>query len=118
MNRLRASRAIARLVLAWFALLVVAGSVAPWMPTHAADAVCSAAGSAPADRGGHDDQGPPLHTIECPLCLPLWGPPTREITAHAATTPSVALSPDRPVARHIASTVGAPLPARGPPLAA
>lgn len=119
MNRLRASRAVARFVLAWFMLLVVAGSVAPWIRTTAHDsAVCSAAESVLADGGEHDGHSRSLHSIECPLCLPLWGPPTPEIAAHAATTPFVALASARPAARHVASTVGSPLPARGPPLAA
>jgi hypothetical protein len=93
MNRLRASHAVVRFILAWFTLLVVAGSVAPWMHAAAdAAAVCSAAGSAPADHGGHDGHSPPLYTIECPLCLPLWGPPTPEIAARAAARRGAALA--------------------------
>lgn len=117
MTRLRASRRLARLVLAWFALFVVVGSAAPWMQPGAAEAVCSAAGvaSLPAGADGHDDGGVARHSIECPLCLPLFVPPTPGVMVQSAPIPSDEPSP-RPIATGlVVSAAAAPLPARGPP---
>lgn len=117
MTRLRTSHALARLVLAWFALFVVLGSVAPSMQAHASDTVCSAAGTAgvPAGPDGPLDGQASSHTIECPLCLPLFAPPAADFDATLAFTPAVDPIPRARPVRHVAFTVAAPLPARGPP---
>jgi hypothetical protein len=117
MPRPFASRRLAALVLAWFALVVGLAAAAPWMqPAGLAD-VCTAAtpgdpASAPGDSGG----SLPRHALDCPFCLPAHAPPPSldalvvppAPVVHEAARTSVRAA--RPATRS-----AAPLPARGPP---
>jgi hypothetical protein len=115
MQRLRAARSLARMLLAWFVLVVGIASLAPALHAASADSICeppSAIAGTP-DTGDRVDAGA-AHTLQCPLCLPMGAPPG---------TPTVRAQPVQPLghalrpvpAAHIASLTAAPLPARGPP---
>jgi len=78
------------------------------------DEVCSADGrhyfvADDASHSSHDD-----HAAHCPLCMPAGAPPAAIVFAFEAVQPLAHVRQSIPAAR-LASLVGAPLPARGPP---
>src|SRR5687767_3497263 len=76
MQGLRSARLLARLVLAWFVLVVGMAAAAPALHPQALDLVCTGAGMklVPADAG---DDGKPssMAGLDCPLCLAVVPPP-------------------------------------------
>jgi hypothetical protein len=119
MTHLRASRLLARLVAAWFALFVILGSVAPWISASAGNAMCSAAtktGNLPTHDAGHGAKRAAWHSIECPLCLlPLLAPPAPGVALSPTPTRFVERASLLPPSAPVLSAPAAPLPARGPP---
>lgn len=120
MHWLRHSTRIARLALAWLVLAVGVAAASPLVHPQAIELVCGAAGEMKLvvthDDGSVQEMG--HHTLDCAMCLPAGGPPLvlamYEPPAHHALAHAV-----RPVeAARLAALVGAPLPARGPPLSA
>lgn len=104
--------------------------LAPFVHPVAYELVCSAAGNklvAVADHAGvehglgehdgvdgggtssHDD-----HAAHCPLCMPAGAPPAMHVLVAEPVQPLAHVLQSIPAAR-LASLVGAPLPARGPP---
>lgn len=111
----------ARFVLASFITAVVVTLLAPLVHPVAYALVCSVTGTkliATADHAvvddgtsSHDD-----HTAHCPLCMPAGAPPSFVAWELTTVQPLAHVQQSIPAAR-LASLVGAPLPARGPPLA-
>ena len=119
MHALRISSMLARLVLAWFILALGVAVASPIVHPKTMELVCSAGGSMKMVVTSDDSQrsatGP--HTLDCALCLVTSVPMPQAGTTCAPPHPLAhALTPS--FAAHIAALVGAPLPARGPPLSA
>ena len=116
MHALRTSSFLARLVLAWFALTVLAAGASPLVHPQAMELVCSVDGGIKLVVS-EDGKAPPhhgAHGMDCALCLPVYMPPVAAPATVPAPTPlSHALQPIR--AAHVAGWAGAPLPPRGPP---
>lgn len=117
MHLLRTSSRIARLVLAWFALTVLAAGASPLVHPQALELVCSADGGTKLVVAGEDGKATTpgaRHLMDCALCLPVSPPPTPVRLQLPAPSPLAhALQPV--AAAHIAAWAGAPLPPRGPP---
>ncbi len=104
---------LARLVLAWFALTVLAAGAAPMVQPPQGEWVCS---------GGvmkllaAADAGEPAASValDCPLCLAQDAPPPAAAAAVQHALPLGHAVQPIPAAR-IAALTAAPLPARGPP---
>ncbi|MDB5859489.1 MAG: hypothetical protein JWQ76_3178 [Ramlibacter sp.] len=115
MHRLRHVPRLARLVLAWFALALLAAAASPLVRGESLELVCTSAGGMKLlvdGEGGAVDPGG--HKMDCQLCASLTGPPPVHRLAVAPPTQLAhALRPA--VAAHIAWLTAAPLPARGPP---
>lgn len=119
MHALRTASMLARLVLAWFVLALGVAVASPIVHPRTMELVCSAGGSMQMVVTSDDSQrsatGP--HTLDCALCLAISAPLPQAGTPFESPHPLAdALTPSF-VAR-IAALVGAPLPARGPPLSA
>jgi hypothetical protein len=112
MQRLRSAHSLARLVLAWFGLVLGLAAAAPLVQPTGLQVVCSPAGVklvAPSDGG----EGPAsVSGLDCPLCMVVAPPPVR--TAATPPHPGVA-APQAIRAGRVAARPAAPLPARGPP---
>lgn len=117
MRTLRRSLSVVRLVLAWFVLALGVAVAAPIVQPQSTMLICAQGGSkmivVDADGnlvadGGHAN-------LDCPLCLPVALPPAFE-TIRLPVAPPMACAQHSFVSAHIAALVGAPLPARGPPL--
>jgi hypothetical protein len=117
MHALRTSQILARLVLAWFVLVLCVAGASPLVHPKTMEVVCAAGGSVkvvftdgqPAEAG--------QHTLDCSLCLPGAVPaPVISVTLDVPQPLAHALKPL--IAAHIAALVGAPLPPRGPPILA
>lgn len=116
MHALRTSSMLARLILAWFVLMLGVAAASPFVHSKTMEVVCSAGGGVKivyTDADGEPVQAS-QHTLDCSLCLPAGAP---------VPMVSVALDMPQPLAHalkplfaaHIAALVGAPLPPRGPP---
>ncbi|MEG0921564.1 MAG: hypothetical protein RSD57_01820 [Comamonas sp.] len=118
MHRFRSTLWLTRLILAWFAISVGAAIAAPLVHPQAMDIVCTASGGIKlvAVGASADDRAAPphQHQLECPLCMPVYTPPSASHFDFCPPRPLAhALLPY--VAAHLAALAGAPLPARGPP---
>ena len=113
MQPLRSARVLARLVLAWFALVVAGAAAGPLFQSPALELVCSGGGMklvAPApDEGG---QPPQVAGLDCPLCFAVPPPPAPAAGGEAHPV-GHALHPV--VSTRVAARTAAPPPARGPP---
>lgn len=117
MQTLRNARFIASLVLAWFALFVAVSVASAALRPASFEMVCTGGGGMKLIIAGDDGKVVKLSAgMDCPLCMPLAGPPPRE------RIPAFDLPADRcahalhPVqAAHLAWVAGSPLPPRGPP---
>lgn len=118
-SRLRpALPAMTRWLLAWVLLAMVVATAAPLV--QPLRLVCSAGGMVllvSASDDGAGSRNAVQHTLDCALCIPGGAPPPAVAWQGAAP----ALAPMAPAVRpaelvRIAALVGAPLPARGPPL--
>lgn len=118
MHALRTSSLIARGVLVWFALVLAVAIASPMVVQEQAQLVCSDAGIVKlvvVDAQGEVDRGIP-HTLGCSLCLPASLPAPLCFPAPSPFQLRTISNEWHPfVAAHIAATVGAPLPPRGPP---
>ena len=114
MQSLRRARRLARLVLAWFALSLGVAIAAPLVKPADIMVICSGAGAIKLMvKGDAGDKGT-AHTLDCPLCSGLQGPPPIVSVALPDIAPLAhVLEPT--VAARIAALIAAPLPARGPP---
>lgn len=116
MHTLRTHTALARLILAWFALTLGAAIASPLVSPKALQLVCSVGAAAKwvvVDAGG--DAAPVgQHTLDCPLCL-LAAPPSPWAAERAVQPLPPTGAPHPLVAGHTAAPIGAPLPPRGPP---
>lgn len=117
MHALRTSPMLARLVLAWFVLVLGVAGASPLVHPKTMTVVCSAGGGEKivyVDGDGEPAQTD-QHTLDCSLCLPAAVPAPAASVAPGMPQPLAhALKPL--IAAHIAALVGAPLPPRGPPL--
>ena len=110
----------ATVVLASFLAAVVVMVLAPFVHPVAYAVVCSATGNkmvAVADHAVVDDGSGPSHedhVAHCPLCMPAGVPPGLVAWDASPVQPLAHVRSSIPAAR-LASLVGAPLPARGPP---
>ncbi len=117
MHALRLRPPLARLVLAWFVAAVCAAFVSPLVQARTFELVCSASGGVHLKvlgEDGDEDAQAGHAVLDCALCLPVAPPPP--VRAARIALPQPLAHASRPlVAARIASLVGAPLPARGPP---
>jgi hypothetical protein len=113
----------ARLALAAFLATVCVTLLAPFVHPLSYDLVCSAEGNKVIVHDGSSatdvshDSSLGDHSAHCPLCMPAGVPPTAVAWDFTPVQPLAHVQQTIPAAR-LASLVGAPLPARGPPLAA
>lgn len=117
MQRLRNAAILARWVLAWFALSLGVAVASPLVKPQSVDLVCSANGAVKlVVKGDLPGEGKPAssHTLDCPLCLPMAGPPPAIQAELPVLQPLGRAVQPIPAAR-IAALTAAPLPARGPP---
>lgn len=113
MQSLRSARFLARLVLAWFALVVAAAAATPVFQPQSLELICSGGGMKLVVPAGDDGgQAPQAANLDCPLCFAV-APPPPVIATFQPLPLGLALQPI-PSAR-IAALTAAPLPARGPP---
>lgn len=112
-------RFLARLLLAWFALVLGAAIASPIVQPQAVETICSGAGHfkllfKSADGDLREESASKASTLDCPLCAGLGAAPP---PARAAALPPDALAHTlHPlIAAHIASLTAPPLPSRGPP---
>ncbi|WP_431777852.1 DUF2946 family protein [Ottowia caeni] len=108
---------IARFMLAWFALVLGVAAASPLVNPQAVQMVCSANGSIKlvADTGEELTDTSRAHTLDCALCL-LANTPPHASAALPVPPMGVAqvLAPRTP--EPVLELLGAPLPARGPPV--
>lgn len=116
MQFLRQSSLIARLVLVWFALFVGVAAASPLIKPQAMELICASSGAMKLvfQTDGSTSETAP-HTLDCSLCVSLGAPPPVFKFA-IGLTPSLVYALKGITQAHIAALVGAPLPARGPPL--
>jgi hypothetical protein len=114
MQRLRHARHLARLVLAWFALVVTVAVAAPLVHPQSVQFVCTGTGAMTLKVQAGDEGGAPATpSLDCPLCAAV-APPPPVVAAAPAPLPLGHVLQPIPAARH-AARVAAPPPARGPP---
>jgi len=99
----------ARFVLAWFVAFVVVAGIAPTVHAATGDALCT-----PAAVGDAGKSLPHIHKLECPQCAGIAAPPPVVVVAVPAFA-ALAQAVQPAATAHVASLIGAPLPARGPP---
>lgn len=125
MQILRRSTSLARFVLACFLVAVGAATAAPLVHPKAMELVCTAGGAiqwvmADTDADGDGDSDATTmgaHTLDCALCLPAALPASPAVQAAREPLPRLrALHPF--TSAEIVALLGAPLPPRGPPVAA
>ena len=117
MQILRRSLSVVRLVLAWFILTLGMAVAAPIVQPQSTMVICSEGGSKMimVDDDGNQVVDGGHSALDCPLCLPVAVPPACE-SLRLPVAPPMACARHPFVSAHIAALVGAPLPARGPPL--
>ena len=115
------SRSLAARVLASFVAAIAVALLAPFVHPVAFALVCSAQGSklivqgdVDADHGAGPSSGDD-HAAHCPLCMPMGAPPSTIVPDFTPPQVLAFVQQSIPAAR-LASLVGAPLPARGPPV--
>ena len=113
MQSLRSTRLLARLVLAWFALVVGFATAAPIVQPQSFEVICSGGTMklvVPGDAGGE-----PAATVslDCPMCMGVAPPPPVAVVLPSPEPLARALQ-SIPAAR-IAAFARAALPPRGPP---
>ncbi len=124
-NPSRFSSRARKVLLTYFAALCVT-LLAPFVHTVSYELVCSVSGQKVVAISDHDDSTESNHSPSgsphddgaghCPLCMPAAPPPAYALWDPAPVQPLAHARESIPAAR-LASLVGAPLPARGPPLA-
>jgi hypothetical protein len=118
MHILRTSLTLTRLVLVWFMLTFGVAVASPVIAPKTLVLLCSHEGSKAVvlDADGKivttDAQ-----TLNCPLCLPATAPPPAFFMPLPVSSSAPAVLPCF-TSEHVSAPVGAPLPARGPPIIA
>jgi len=114
-EKLRSSKRIASLVLAWFALFLGSAVAATVIKPGGMQFVCSAGGGMKmVDVDGDGGDAKASARMDCPLCATVVPPPTRLNSLF--TKPSALAHALHPIAAaHIAALTAPPLPSRGPP---
>jgi hypothetical protein len=114
MQSIRHAIHITRWVLVWFVLSIGVAVAAPIVNPHGMDLVCTSSGSVKLVVQGDDDSPSSGKTMDCPLCLSIFTPPSEFNTT--LTQPSPLAHAVKPIeAAHIAALTSPPLPSRGPP---
>ena len=116
MQTLRHARRLTRWMLAWFMLSIGVAIASPLVKPQALELICSGSGAMKVLV--YTDDGLQVqnqhNSLDCPLCAATGLPPAQSLVlAPAQEALFYALQPV--AAARIASRVGAPLPARGPP---
>lgn len=115
MHSLRQASALARLVLAWFALTLGVAIASPLVQPQSLQLVCSGSGALQlVVKSGDAGEPAATHKLECPLCAAVAPPPP--VAAVPAVVPPLARLLQPIEAARIAARAAAPLPARGPPV--
>lgn len=119
MHQLRRSLSIACLALAWFVLALGVAVASPIVQQNTAMLICAEGGNKVIflDADGNQVDAASHSGLDCPLCLPAALPPALT-TLKLPVAPPAACSRHPFVSAHIAALLGAPFPARGPPLPA
>jgi len=113
MQPLRSARFLARLVLAWFVLVVGFAAAAPIAQPQSLDVICSGGMMKLVVTGDADDGAAPATvSLDCPLCMVVAPPPVAANIAEPQ--PLGRILRGIPAARLAALTAKVP-PARGPP---
>jgi hypothetical protein len=113
MQRLRTARLLARLVLAWLALVIGVATAAPLVQPQSLEMICSGGVMKPVLLvDGEESQPQATAGLDCPLCAAVAPPPA--VLAFAEPQPLGRALQSIPSA-HIAALASAALPARGPP---
>ena len=112
MQTLRRAHWITRLVLVWFALFIGAAVASPLVQGHDAQMVCSAMGGMKIVSPDTGDQPQPAG-MDCPLCMPTAAPAPVALATPSASGLAHALHPLE--SARLASLIGPPWQARGPP---
>lgn len=110
---------LARLALAWFALVLGVAGASPLVQPRPMQLVCGADGGVRllVDAGsGLGDTGR-LHQLDCALCLPAHAPAPAASHVERATLAPVTLADWAAIEARFRPAACAPLPARGPPSA-
>jgi hypothetical protein len=117
MQNLRRSLSVVRLVLAWFVLTMGMAVAAPIVQPQSTVLICSEGGSKMivVDDDGNQVVDAGHSGLDCPLCLPVVLPPAFK-SLRLPVAPPMTCAQHSFVSAHIAALMGAPLPARGPPL--
>ena len=116
MQFFRQSSLITRLVLVWFALFVGVAAASPLIKPQAMELICASSGAMKLvfhTDGSSSETAP--HTLDCSLCGTVGAPPP-VIQFATGLAPSLDFALKVITQARIAALVGAPLPARGPPL--
>jgi hypothetical protein len=115
---LRNASFLGRLVLAWFALFIVAAVAGALLQPQSVELLCSGTGAVKLlvknSSGGGEEQPAAAHTLDCPLCASIVAPLVAQANAPGAAQPQVYASRSNP-SPHPATAESGPLPARGPP---
>ncbi len=118
MHTLRHLRALACLMLAWFALSIGVATASPFVSPQPVQLVCSGAGEVKLrvlTEDGTQEQRSQM--LDCPLCVHLGGAAPPPESLRLLPAPRLMTHVLQPVAEaHIAVRTAAPLSARGPPL--
>ncbi|MDM0042906.1 DUF2946 domain-containing protein [Variovorax dokdonensis] len=116
MSKLRSFQLMARLVLAWFFLTLGVAVASPLIHPQKLQWVCAGAKVVLMGEDGQEKTSPFHTALDCPACLAAIGPaPSPEPFSLPQAQPlGYALHPIE--SARLASLVGAPLPARGPPV--
>lgn len=116
MNALRRSPMLARLVLVWFGLMLGTAAAAPIVKPDTMTIVCSTGGSLKViytTGDGHTIETG-QHSLDCPLCMVATLLPP-EIHILPTVRQALPVSIKQASEAHVATLIGPPLPARGPP---
>jgi hypothetical protein len=115
MERLRGSKLIAGLVLAWFALFLGSAVASTVIKPGGMQMVCSAGGGMKMiDVDGDGGEAKASASMDCPLCAAVAALPTR--SSSLFIKPSALEHALHPIAAaHIVALTAPPLPSRGPP---
>ena len=115
MQTLRNARWITRFVLVWFALFIGAAVASPLMQSDKTQMVCSAIGGMKLVNLDADQDTPPTgsHGMDCPLCMPSAAPAPDVLPTPHPSGLAYALHPLE--SARLASLIGPPWQARGPP---
>ena len=115
MQTLRRAQWITRFVLVWFALFMGAAVASPLIRSEGLQVVCTGMGSMKLVQPDAAGEAGPLQPLamDCPLCMPVAAPAPVMMTVTHSGGPAHALRPR--VSTRLASLVGLPWQARGPP---